>query len=279
MAETRRRRSDRLLLTIPIRVEGSSPKGQKFTEETRTLVVNRHGARIQLNHLVAPGAVVRIVNIGARRQAEFRVIGPTQPLSDQGGEWGVECQDSKKNIWGIEFPPGSDDESLASALLACRRCHYEVLMPISLVEYDVLSTSGLLTRDCESCKEATAWGYSEQQISAGGAGRDVEVQPESPAGPAGAGTKQRAHSRVSLKLPIRVRNYYGVVDFAKTENVSKGGFCFASEKDYEIGEGVQAICPYDATGHNIEVRARIVRRYGGKGSGRHLFGARYEKEA
>lgn len=279
MPESNRRRSDRLLLTIPIRVEGSNPKGQKFTEETRTLVVNRHGARIQLNHLVAPGTVVQIVNIAARRQAEFRVIGPTQPISDQGGEWGVECQDSRGNIWGIDFPPGLDDTSLASALLACRRCQHEVLMPISLVEYDVLSTSGLLTRTCENCREATAWGYSEQQISPAGAGRDVEALPEGPAGAAGAGTKPRAHSRVSLKLPIRVRNYYGVVDFAKTENVSKGGFCFASEKVYEIGEGLQVICPYDPTGQSIEVRARIVRRYGGKGSGRHLYGARYEKEA
>lgn len=278
MPEPSRRRSDRLLLTIPIRVEGSNAKGQKFTEETRTLVINRHGARIQLNHLVAAGALVRIVNIGARRHADFRVVGPTQPISDQGGEWGVECQDPKGNIWGIDFPPASDDGSLASALLACRRCHREVLMPISLVEYDVLSTSGLLTRNCENCKEATSWGYSEQQVSAGAAG-EVEPQAESPAGPAGAPTKQRAHSRVSLKLPIRVRNYYGVVDFAKTENVSKGGFCFASEKDYEIGEGIQVICPYDAIGHNIEVRARIVRRYGSKGAARKLFGARYEKEA
>ncbi len=276
MSEPKRRRSDRLLLTVPIRVEGLNPKGQIFTEETRTLVINRHGARIQLSHLVAPGTVVRIVNISSKRQAEFRVIGPTQPISDQGGEWGVECKDPKGNIWGIDFPPASDDEALASGLLGCRRCHHAVLMSISLVEYDVLNTSGLLTRNCENCKEATAWGYSEQQISSVGVGGDVEALPESPAG---AGTKQRAHSRVSLKLPIRVRNYYGAVDFAKTENLSKGGFCFASEKDYEIGEGLQVICPYDPTGHNIEVRARVVRRYGGKAAGRHLYGARYEKEA
>jgi len=206
MPEPNRRRSERLLLTIPIRVEGLNPKGQKFTEETRTLAINRHGARIRLNHLVAAGAVIRIVNISSGRQAEFRVAGPTQPISDQGGEWGVECQDPKGNIWGIDFPPAAAEESLASALLSCRRCHGEVLMPISLVEYDVLSTSGLLTRNCENCKEATAWGYSEQQISPGVAGRVAAPQAESPAGPAGAATKERASNRVSLKLPIRVRN-------------------------------------------------------------------------
>ena len=65
---------------------------------------------------------------------------------------------------------------------------------------------------------------------------------------------------------------------AKSENISKGGLAFMSDKNYEIGEGLQVTCPYDPAGHNIEVRARVVRRREMKGSGRTVYGVRYEKE-
>lgn len=275
MPEPNRRRSERLLITVPIRVEGSNPRGEKFSESTRTLIINRHGARIQLKHPVAPGSVLRITNLVADRGGEFRVVGPTRPLTEAGGEWGVECKEESRNIWGIDFPPSQDQESLCSGLLECRKCHRTALTPLSLVEYDVLSTAGLLTRQCEACAQATTWGYSEQQIGMS----DLSPEPESAAGESGAaGANRRVHKRVALKLPVRVRNYYGSMDFAKTENVSKGGLCFISDKSYEIGEGVQVICPYDPTGHGIEIRGRVVRRYGEMGGGRRIYGIRYEKE-
>ena len=46
--EVERRRSERLLITVPIRVEGVDRDGEKFSEETRTIVINRQGARIFL---------------------------------------------------------------------------------------------------------------------------------------------------------------------------------------------------------------------------------------
>jgi hypothetical protein len=39
-----RRRSMRVLLSVPIQVRGKNAQNQDFTEETRTLVVNAHGA-------------------------------------------------------------------------------------------------------------------------------------------------------------------------------------------------------------------------------------------
>ena len=55
LQEVTRRRSERLLITVPIRVEGVDRNGEKFTEETRTIVINREGARIYLKRLVAAG--------------------------------------------------------------------------------------------------------------------------------------------------------------------------------------------------------------------------------
>ena len=100
-----RRRSERLLLTIPIQVEGEEGAGTKFSESTRTLVINREGARIYLKHAVVPGAIVAVSTQVGKRSARFRIVGPTQPKTQEGGEWGVECLDPKTNLWGIEFPP------------------------------------------------------------------------------------------------------------------------------------------------------------------------------
>jgi len=45
---TTRRRSERLYLTIPIRVSGTDPKGRDFSEECVSVDVSRHGARVRL---------------------------------------------------------------------------------------------------------------------------------------------------------------------------------------------------------------------------------------
>ena len=58
LREVERRRSERLLITVPIRVEGMDRNGEKFSEETRTLVINRQGARIYLKRMVSAGATV-----------------------------------------------------------------------------------------------------------------------------------------------------------------------------------------------------------------------------
>jgi hypothetical protein len=277
-AAVSRRRSERLLLTVPIRVEGVDSSGQKFIENTRTLVINRHGARIQLKRAVGVGAKLKIVNLVGNRDAEFRVVGPTQPMNDQGSEWGVECTDEKRNIWGIDFPPPVVGEAEGSSLLECRRCHTVALTPLSLVEHDVLATSGLLNKACKSCGEHTTWGYSEKKMAMSTPGEDTDPSigkgMESPP----PWSQQRAHSRVALRLPIRVRNYYGIEEIAKSENVSKSGLGFVSEKSYEIGEGLRVTCPYDPAGHNIELRARVVRRREMTGTPRNVYGLRYEKE-
>ena len=48
-----RRRSMRVLLSVPIHVSGKTAGGEEFAEETRTLVVNAHGALISLAGHVA----------------------------------------------------------------------------------------------------------------------------------------------------------------------------------------------------------------------------------
>jgi hypothetical protein len=279
MSHPGRRRTERLLLTFPIRVEGSDPKGQSFQEDTRTLVVNRHGARISLKRPVGTGQALRITNLMGNRVGDFRVVGPTQPPTDQGGEWGVECRDETRNIWGVDFPPLDEDGSGCSAVLECRRCRKIGLTPMSLVALDVLSSAGLLTRECSNCGQATSWGYSETQLGMPAPGRETELAiREVMEGPPPT-NERRASPRVPLRLPIRVRNWYGTEEFAKSENVSKGGLAFITDKRYEVGEAIMVSCPYKPGVDNIELRARVVRRAEVKGSGRFVYGVCYQKES
>jgi PilZ domain-containing protein len=141
-----------------------------------------------------------------------------------------------------------------------------------MVELDVLTSSGLLTRKCDVCGQSTAWSYAEQPrpIAPGGG----EVFSESSEG---AGAHQRLYKRAALRLPIQVRDYYGGAEITKSENVSKGGLCFTSENKYEVGSGILVTCPYNPRGNNIEVRARVVRRQQIPGSSRNIYGVSYEQ--
>jgi hypothetical protein len=279
MPEVNRRRTERLLLTFPIRVEGADARGQPFSENTRTLVVNRHGARIRLKRVVTVGQTLHIVNLVGNRAADFRVVGPTQPLTEQGGEWGVECRDEQHNIWGIDFPPLREDQPACSVLLECRRCHQVGLTPISLVEYDVLESAGVLPKECKTCGQFTSWGHSQGQVGMPAPEQIADASLKEVLEPPPPTAERRTNRRASLRLPIRVRNWYGTVECAKTENVSKGGLAFVSEKHFELGEALLVTCPYSPGVESIEVRASVARRLEIKGSGRFLYGLRYEKEA
>lgn len=274
--KSEKRRSDRLMLTVPLRIHGRDPQGEDFVEEARTVTLNRHGACIQISRPLVAGQTIRINNLVSRREAPFRVVGPVSPRTEKGGEWGVECIDHKLNIWGIQFPPVTAEEADSTALLECRNCHNIAVFHLSLVEVEVLETSGLLTKPCDACKKTTTWGYAERQVAMGAPPGEAAMIAE--AGKSASGPDQRRHRRVSLQLPVLVRDYYGGVEITKSENVSKGGFCFISDKDHLVGEGVLVACPYSASEHSIEVHAKIVRRKEVRGTKQKVYGVRYEQQ-
>ncbi|MGO8786928.1 MAG: PilZ domain-containing protein [Terriglobia bacterium] len=272
-----RRRSERLLITVPIRVEGVDRNGEKFTEDTRTLVINREGARIYLKRIVPAGGILFLTTKVGRRSGTFRVVGPTQPLSGEGGEWGIECQESNCNVWGIGFPPPSALEGVCAALIECRRCHDAKLCQLSMVEYEVMGTSGMLMKECEVCGRPTSWGFKDPSMPISGS--DAYGALSSPQSPAEQqiGSVQRKHDRVALQLPIRVRSFVGTEEFARSENISRGGLCFITDRDYEVGEVVLVTCPFEKDGFNIEVRGQVVRRQEMQGCTSKIYGVSYER--
>ena len=275
--ENEQRRSPRIMFSIPVSIRGVDEEGKPFETTGRTITLNRDGARIQAPRSLKPGQTISVINQANSEEAEFRVIGPISPPLDEGGDWGVEYLHVDKNIWGIDFPPSSEDSD-AHVLLACRQCQKLSLQSLSLVEVEVLETAGLLTKPCLHCGESTPWGYPQRPL-------EVETQTYQTAVKEVTGQfltlaeERRRAARKPAQLPVRVRDYYGEVEITQTENISQEGFCFSSRRNYLVGQGIVVVCPFDAANEKPEVRARIVRTVPGAGQDQHLYGVHYEQKA
>jgi len=99
-----RRRSMRVLLSVPIFVTGDTKEGQKFEEQTRTLVVNAHGAMISLAAKVIAGQRIQVSNRATRKSMDCRVVYVGNPAAGK-MQMGVEFTEACPSFWQIDFPP------------------------------------------------------------------------------------------------------------------------------------------------------------------------------
>jgi PilZ domain-containing protein len=107
--EPQRRRSQRVIFSIPVTISGIGVNGA-FNEETRTLVINSHGALITLEAKISAGQELKIKTQMHREEQKCRVvyIGPTVQGKTQ---FGIEFIAPAPDFWRITFPP--DDWSPA----------------------------------------------------------------------------------------------------------------------------------------------------------------------
>src|SRR3990172_4616539 len=68
------RRSSRLSMIVPISVKGRDAGGKDFKENTWTIVVNKHGAKVATFHDLKVGDRVLIENPILGRTAEAQII-------------------------------------------------------------------------------------------------------------------------------------------------------------------------------------------------------------
>lgn len=99
-----RRRSQRVLLRIPIAVIASGPDKKMVREQTNTLVVNAHGALINLDLPVKVGQVVILQNPETSEEQTCRVV-RINPVMDSRTEVGIAFLKPAPNFWRVAFPP------------------------------------------------------------------------------------------------------------------------------------------------------------------------------
>ena len=98
-----RRRSQRVLMTLPVRVSGKTEAGA-FEEETRTRAISAHGALIHLLTQVYRGQRLTLSNVQTKAALECIVahIDRRQPNQPQVG---VEFLLPNPMFWHVAFPP------------------------------------------------------------------------------------------------------------------------------------------------------------------------------
>jgi len=99
-----RRRSQRVLMTIPVRVSGQYGAGSTFEEETHTRAISAHGGLILVSTQVYRGQRLTLSNVQTKAALECVVAHIDR---DQGGhpQVGVEFMLPNPIFWHVAFPP------------------------------------------------------------------------------------------------------------------------------------------------------------------------------
>jgi len=99
-----RRRSQRVLMQISVRIHGLDAQGKPFDEETDTLAISAHGARVLLNARVTSGSLLMLRNNTTKDEQECTVafLGPVRGNKC---EIGLEFSARRPQFWRVAFPP------------------------------------------------------------------------------------------------------------------------------------------------------------------------------
>lgn len=268
------RRSERVAIELPIVVSGADCMGDMFLEQSHTVVIGRHGAKIVLQRKLGPDQEINIRCHATGREAEVRVVG--QIGTGPGGTfyYGVSALDPAIDLWGIEFPPPEEGEAaVGRVLLECVRCHTRELVYLYEFEAEVLEANRYLSRHCRKCVDTSVW--KETVLPAG-----EELPPETEAVPVASPSAKRTkndrkHTRLDLKVNVCVRDPMYGEEVVVTENVSRGGFRFRSKKHYAEGWLIEASLPYTPGGANIFAAARVMYAEELGKSGESVYGVAY----
>jgi hypothetical protein len=99
-----RRRSQRVLMQVGVRIRGTNPQGTSFEEETETLAINAHGALILLNARVTSGSKVHMKHKRTEEEQECHVVF-LGPVREGKSEIGLEFSSPRPAFWRVAFPP------------------------------------------------------------------------------------------------------------------------------------------------------------------------------
>ena len=99
-----RRRSQRVLMTVPVRVSGQTAVGSPFEEDTQTRAISAHGALILVSTQVHRGQRLTLSNLQTKAALECVVahIGKSQNSEPQVG---VDFMLPNPIFWHVTFPP------------------------------------------------------------------------------------------------------------------------------------------------------------------------------
>src|ERR1051325_297497 len=99
-----KRRSQRVLMQVPVRLRGSDAQGRSFDEETETLAISAHGALVLLQTRITSGSIIRLQHKKTFEEQECQVVF-LGPVRGNKAEIGLEFSAPRPQFWRVAFPP------------------------------------------------------------------------------------------------------------------------------------------------------------------------------
>jgi len=271
------RRSSRIPKEIGILLTGSDIEGKVFSEETKTVLLSRHGAGIVSTYKLSAEQELILRRLDTNKEAEVRVVGQLGCESDI-YTYGVAFLDSAVNFWGIKFPPPSEiDKSASMVMLECSSCEARETVEQSDLESDVYLVNEGIVRYCKQCGSSTFWKRPSERVDADPVPSPAEVEhgpvsapllveeesapvavAEADAKPAVRTENRRKDVRTTVNFKACVRTFAFGDDVVSCEDISRGGLRFKSRKPYAVNTEIEVAAPYSPGTLNIFVRAQIV---------------------
>ncbi len=151
------RRSGRIPKQVAITLVGSDMEGRVFSEQTKTVLLSRHGAGIISTYKLSPEQELVLRSEESNKEIEARVVGQIGSDGDT-YIYGVAFLQSKTNFWGIDFPELSESEKRASqTLIECGSCRAREIADHSDLASDVMAVNDGIVRYCQKCGSSTLW--------------------------------------------------------------------------------------------------------------------------
>jgi hypothetical protein len=99
-----RRRSQRLYLQVRVLIEGKLTNKSPFSEETQTIVVNAHGALVEMNSCPDQSQSVTMQNLRTTEKIDctVKLVTPAGPGKFNAA---LEFKIPNPGFWHISFPP------------------------------------------------------------------------------------------------------------------------------------------------------------------------------
>ena len=102
---TEHRRSQRVLLAIPVNVAWAGRSGDRVEEEALTEIVNAHGALLRMKAPVAVGTEVEVTHGHTKKITKAVVVYTEEPEKGKRAGVGLELEAASQQFWGITIPP------------------------------------------------------------------------------------------------------------------------------------------------------------------------------
>ncbi|HVA00049.1 MAG TPA: PilZ domain-containing protein [Terriglobia bacterium] len=268
-----KRRSDRVSIEVPIEVAGSD-----FLDQTRAVLVSRHGGKIVLNRILSADQELTVLCKTTGKEAAARVVGHLGE-GPEGHYYGIAFLEPDVNLWDIEFPePSESEKAAARVLLECAVCHARKVTYLDGPEAEVLEANHRLSVFCKHCSNATLWLPALASAAPHDSGvEQPSVTAERPQVPDQAvrTRENRREARLRLRVMACIRDEQLGEEITKTENISRSGFCFKSRKEYRVGSVLQAALPYAPNQANIFSPGRVAHAEESTEAGVFSYGVSY----